>query len=107
MGLFDSIKKMFGINEQSKHEGVVNDTLILTAKERVLNNENTVATEPLIIKPTTKKSNTTDLFTQSDLQKLSKQQLVELGNEKFGIEMSMRRKKEDLIEEFLIAQQKV
>jgi hypothetical protein len=63
--------------------------------------------EPVIVKPNNKKTTTVDAITQADLEKMSKQKIVNLGNEKFGIEMSMRRKKEDLIEEFLIAQQKV
>jgi hypothetical protein len=103
MGLFDSIKKVLGLY---KEEVAVNDTLVLTAKDRVLNNKPAVATEPVIVKPNNKKTTTVDAITQADLEKMSKQKIVNLGNEKFGIEMSMRRKKEDLIEEFLIAQQK-
>ncbi len=104
MGLFDSIKKVLGL---SKSETITSDVLVLTAKDRVLNNEITVAVEPVVVKPTIKKTVSSNTITQSDLEKMSKQQIVDLGNEKFGIEMSMRRKKEDLIEEFLLAQQKV
>ena len=103
MGLFDSIKKVLGLH---KEKVVVNDTLVFTAKDRVLNNETTVTVEPVIVKPNNKKTTTVDAITQADLEKMSKQKIVNLGNEKLGIEMSMRRKKEDLIEEFLIAQQK-
>jgi hypothetical protein len=104
MGLFDSIKKVLGLH---KEEVAVSDTLVLTAKDRVLNNEPAVATEPVVVKPKTTQKTTASLITQTDLEKMSKQAIVNLGNEKFGIEMSMRRKKEDLIEEFLIAQKKV
>lgn len=103
MGLFDSIKKVLGLH---KEEVAVSDTLVLTAKDRVLNNEPAVATEPVVVKPKTEKKTTASLITQTDLEKMSKQEIVNLGNERFGIEMSMRRKKEDLIEEFLIAQKK-
>lgn len=103
MGLFDSIKKVLGLH---KEEVVVSDTLVLTAKDRVLNNEPAVATEPVVVKPKFGRKPAASLITQTDLEKMSKQEIVNLGNEKYGTEMSMRRKKEDLIEEFLIAQKK-
>jgi hypothetical protein len=103
MGLLDSIKKVLGLH---KEEVAVSNTLVLTAKDRVLSNEPAVATEPVVVKPKTKQKASDSLITQADLEKMSKQEIVNLGNEKYGIEMSMRRKKEDLIEEFLIAQKK-
>ena len=103
MGLFDSIKKVLGLH---KEKVVVSDKLVITAKDRVLNNEQAVATEPVIVKPKFGRKPAASSITQTDLEKMSKQEIVNLGNEKYGIEMSMRRKKEDLIQEFLIAQKK-
>lgn len=67
----------------------------------------TETVNPLIVKPRLNKEPIVSYYTIDNLKNMTKVEIINLALENSGIELSIRRKKEDLIEEFLLIQRKV
>lgn len=103
--MFNTIKRMLGIAQpETKTETV---EVAATPKEKVASA--TVKTETLTVKTNSAKVKTEDKPKREKrpaLEKMTKAQIVELAQERFGIEIDRRKTKEFMIDEFMIAQKK-
>lgn len=57
--------------------------------------------KPLVIKPRITEQLADSFYTKDILKNMTKIEIIDLALEKYGIELSIRRKKEEIIEEFL------
>jgi hypothetical protein len=92
MNILDAVKKVLGI--KPTHLSVTDNNYI--------NTDSTVVSPVIVVPKSVKTSIDHKHYTEEQLKLLSKLDIVELGAKLFGIDMSIRRKKEDLIEEFLL-----
>ena len=106
--MFNTIKRMLGIAQpETKTETVEVAATLATPKEKVASA--TVKTETLTVKTNSAKVKTEDKPKREKrpaLEKMTKAQIVELAQERFGIEIDRRKTKEFMIDEFMIAQKK-
>jgi hypothetical protein len=109
--MFNAIKKLLGVAAPEKKEPLVLTQEVaveeiakpVTPKEKVASAK--VKTETLTIKSAGVKVKT-EKFKRATLDKMTKVQINELAQEKFGLEIDRRKTKELMIDEFLIAQRK-
>lgn len=94
MGLLDTFKKIFGI-ENNPH--------VLTHAQSVIENA-AVSVEPVVVKPKVGVVNTLVLYNKDSLGKLNKQQIAELASKELGIEINTKLKKDEMIKAYLTAQ---
>lgn len=119
--MFSTIKKLLGIQQPTplvlidpikleEEVEVTEKPLALsptTPKEKVASA--TVKTKTLTVKTNSVKVKTEDKPKREKrpaLEKMTKDQIVELAQERFGIEIDRRKTKEFMIDEFIIAQKK-
>lgn len=106
--MFNTIKRMLGIAQpETKTETVEVAATPATPKEKVASA--TVKTETLTVKTSGVKTKTEDKpknLKRAALEKMTKVQIDELAQERFGVEIDRRKTKEFMIDEFMIAQKK-
>lgn len=100
MKLVDTFKKIFGLEDKP---------YVLTHEQRILP-KSTVEVEPVVVKPKKGTHITTlptlVLHNEKTLAKLSKDQIAEAAVAHLGVEISLRLKKEDMIDAYVAAQRK-
>lgn len=96
MKLLDTFKKIFGLDGAAH---------VLTHEQRILPKP-VLTVEPVMVTPKAAPANTMALYNEETLAKLSKNKISEVAAKELGIEISLRLKKEDMIETYLIAQRK-
>lgn len=110
--MFKTIKKLLGIEKPAplvltQEHSVKEVVAPVTSKEKVASA--TVKTETLTVKTNSVKTKTADKpkrETRKSLEKMTKVQIDELAQERFGVEIDRRKTKEFMIDEFMIAQKK-
>lgn len=108
--MFNTIKRMLGIVQteiKTETVEVATTPVFATPKEKVASA--TVKTKTLTVKTNSVKVKTEDKPKREKrpaLEKMTKAQIVELAQERFGIEIDRRKTKEFMIDEFMIAQKK-
>lgn len=106
--MFNTIKRILGIAQpETKTETVEVAATPATPKEKVASA--TVKTETLTVKTSSVKIKTEDKpknLKRAALEKMTKVQIDELAQERFGVEIDRRKTKEFMIDEFMIAQKK-
>jgi hypothetical protein len=94
MGLLDTFKKIFGLDDKPH---------VRTHEQRVIENA-TVSVEPVVVKPKVGTVTTLVLHNKDSLGKLNKQQIAETASKELGIEIDTKLKKDIMIDIYLSAQ---
>jgi hypothetical protein len=104
MSLFKKIKNWFNGGDD-KDDILVLKTPLTTKKDAKV--DTVVKTEPLTVKPKKRTAKKPNLETKDTLAKLTKVQIDELALERYGAHLDRRKRKEDMIESYLILQKEV
>jgi hypothetical protein len=96
MKLLDTFKKIFGL------EGLPH---VITHEQRILPKP-VLTVEPVMVTPKAAPAKPLVLHNEKTLAKLSKNQIAEVAATELGVEISLRLKKEDMIDTYLAAQRK-
>ena len=107
MGIVDTVKELLGIKKVRPYEFTEKDkpdTLVLTPKQKIESAK--TVTEPVTVKPKKDTAPKPKRETRKTLDKMTKVQIDELAQQRFGVELDRRKTKTDLIEAFMAAQKK-
>lgn len=103
----NKVKELLGIKSVRPYEFTEEDKpdiLVLTPEQKIESAK--TVTEPVTVKPKKSTAPKTKRETRKSLEKMTKVQIDELAQERFGVELDRRKTKEFMIDEFMIAQKK-
>jgi len=104
MSLFKRFKDWFNGGDDT-NDILILETPLTTKKDATV--ETVIKTEPLTVKPKKRTAQKPNLETKDTLEKLTKVQIDELALERYGAHLDRRKRKEDMIESYLILQKEV